>query len=255
MELYCEALDVNQSYNVPENYVNYDNHDTTKYQGDTNTTLTKNNSSYRKETSKSTKHVYVDNRYTRNSKDIFSERPNHKHQDSRREHYDNRYRNDSFEDRKRHDDIKHKRHHKQDRDDHRQSKPESYEYKLDREIKKEPEEYSTGHSSKSYQGKSCEQSKSKYRNDSKHKDRQRLHYKEYYFSSRDYDNERSEPNSNPTNRCKDRRRKSENCKHHERKRKHNNDRAKDDFSIRCDDIKREKSDDSATEDNVKRKKY
>lgn len=251
MDLYCEALGADPSHELPENCVNDNNHDTTRHQEDTNTTSTKNNSSYRKETPKNTKHAYTDNRYTRNCKDSFSERLKHKHQDSRREHDVNRYRNDSFEDKKRRDDVKHKRHHKYDRDEHRQSKPESYEYKLDREIKKEPEEYSTGHSSKSYEDRRCEQSASKYRNDSKYKDRQRPNYKEYYLSSRDYDSERSEQNSKP----KGRHRRTENRRHHERKRKHNNDRAKEDFYIRYDDIKREKSDDSAIDDSGKRQKY
>lgn len=254
MDLYCEALGVDQN-KLLENCVNDNCHDTTLNQENINTTLTKNNSTYNKEMSKSTKHAYTDKGYTRKSKETLSERPKHKHQDSRRQQYDSRYRSDIFEDRQRRDDITHKRHHKRDRDEHKKSKSKSCEYKLDREIKQEPEDYAVGHSSKIYEDRSCEQSISKYRNDSKYEDRQSFHNKEYYFCSRDYDSERSERYSKPTNRSKDRYRKSEHYKYHERKRKHNNGRAQEDFSTGDDGIKREKPDCGAAQDYFKRKKY
>lgn len=254
MDLYCEALGVDQTYEVLENV--YDNnHDTTQNQEHMNKIPTKNNSMYHKEMSKNTKYSYTDNRYTRNYKESLSERPKHKFQDNRREHYNGRYRNDSSEDSKRRNDIKHRRHHKQERDERRQPKLETYEYKLDREIKREPEEYSAGHSSKSYEERSCEQSTSKYRNDDKYKDRQRLYNKEYYFCSSDYDSERRERNSKHSSRYKERHGKWDRYEHHERKPKNNDHRAKEDFYIGDKDMKRERSDDSATEDNIKRKKY
>lgn len=242
MDLYCETIGMDQS--------NDNDHDTTQNDEDINTTLTKPHSSYYKEMSKN---AYTDNRCPRSYKATFSERPQHK-QDRRREHNNSRYRNDSSENRNRRDDIKNKHHHKQDRQ-HRHTKSQSYEYEFDRDIKKEPEELSTGHSSKSYEDRSRELSTDKYRNDYKYEDRPRLHNNEEYFGRKDYDSERSERTSRPTNRCKDHHRGSDYYKYYERKRKHNNDRPKEDFYIRYKDIKREKSAECETDNSIKRKKY
>lgn len=254
MDLYCEALGVDQQDNLTENCVMDNNHADAQIQEDVNTILNKNNSRYHREMSKNTKHAYSDDKYTRHTN--ISERAKHRHQDRRKKHCDNRYSNYGFEERKRHDDFKHKRHNKQDRDGYRHSKTESSPYRLDREIKKEPDDYSLGHSSKSYEDRSREQSTSKYQNDNRNKDSQRFHNKEHYSKSRDYDSDRSERSSKCTNRYKDsdRHRRSDDYNNQVRKRKHNNDRPIEDAYIQYYDIKREKSEENAYEDNRKRKK-